>query len=64
MLDLVSQGAPLKVFLVAPACPVDKVTLWERLLFLMSGSDTDEGVAKKQSFAQIGNQTRNSGSEA
>jgi len=27
----VSQGAPLGDFLLAPACPIEKVTLWEGL---------------------------------
>jgi len=42
----VSQGASLGDFLLAPACPIEKVTLWEGFLYLTSGSETDEGVMK------------------
>jgi len=33
----VSQGASLGDFLLAPVCPMEKVTLWEGLLYLTSG---------------------------
>jgi len=38
----VSQGASLGDFLHAPACPIEKVTLWEGFLYLTSGSETNE----------------------
>jgi len=47
----VSQGASLRDFQLAPACPIEKVTLWEGLLYLTSGSETDKGVAKDKVFA-------------
>jgi len=41
------SGVPLLgAFLLAPACPMEKVTLCEGFLYLTSGSETDEGVAK------------------
>ena len=42
-------------FLLAPECPIEKVTLWEGYLYLMLGSETDEGVRKEKVFARIGN---------
>ena len=36
----------------------------EDFLYLMSGSETDEGVAKKEVFVQTRNRTRDSGSQA
>ena len=45
-----SQGASLGDFLLAPACPIEKVTLWEGFLYLTSGSETEEGVAKDKVF--------------
>jgi len=33
----VSQGPPLGDFLIAPACPIEKVTLWAGFLHLMRG---------------------------
>ena len=59
----VSQGASLTDFLLAPACPIEKVTLWEGFLYLMSGSETDEGIAKDEVFARAENRTRGSGSK-
>jgi len=38
----VSQGASLGDFLLAPACPIEKVTLWEGFLYLTSESEIDE----------------------
>lgn len=35
---IVSQGAFLGYFLLAPKCPKEKVTLWEGLLYLMLAS--------------------------
>jgi len=32
-------------FLLAPACPLNKVVIWLDLLYLMLGSETDRGVA-------------------
>jgi len=46
----------LKDFLLAPACPIKKVTLREGFLYFMSGSET-EGVAKEKVFTQIENRT-------
>jgi len=60
----VSQGASLGDFLLAPACPIEKVTLWEGVLYLTSGSKTDEGVAKNKVFARTGNRTQDSESKA
>jgi len=54
----VSQGASLGDFLLAPACSIVKVTLWEGFLYLTSGSETDEGVAKDKGFARAGNRIR------
>ena len=36
----VSQGASLGDFLLASACPVEKVTLWEGFLYLTTDSET------------------------
>ena len=36
-----SQGASLGNFPLAYVCPIEKVTLWEGLLYLMSESETD-----------------------
>ena len=60
----VSQGSSLGDFLLAPACPIEKVTLWEGSLYLTSGSETDEGVAKDKVFARTVNRTQGSGSKA
>jgi len=49
----VSQGASLGDFLLAPACPIEKVTLWVGFLYLMSGYETREGVAKDKAFARL-----------
>jgi len=56
----VSQGASLGDFLLAPPCPVEKVTLWEGFLYLTSGSEADEGVATDKVFVRTGNRTRDS----
>jgi len=50
----VSQGASLEGFLLAPACPIEKVTLWEGFLYLTSRSETD-ATAKDKVFARTGN---------
>jgi len=42
----VFQDTSLGDFLLAPACPIEKVTLWEGFLYLTSGSETDKGVVK------------------
>jgi len=60
----VSQGASLGDFLLAPACPVEKETLWEGFFYLTSGSETDEGAVKDKVFARAGNRTRGSGTRA
>jgi len=49
-----SHGASLVDFLLAPACPIEKVTPWETLLQLTSGFETDEGVAKDKVFDRTG----------
>jgi len=49
----VSQGVSLGDLLLAPMCPIEKVTVLEG--FLMSGTETDEGVEKDKVFAQTGN---------
>jgi len=51
-------------FLLAPTCPIEKVTLPEDFLYLTSESETDEGVAKDKVNARTGNRTRDSGSKA
>jgi len=51
----VSQGASLGDFLLAPACLIEKVSLWVGFLYLTSGSETDEGVAKDKVLARTGN---------
>ena len=55
----VSQGVSLGDLLLAPMCPIEKVTVLEG--FLMSGTETDEGVEKDKVFAQTGNWTRTPG---
>ena len=42
------QGASLGDFLLTPMCPLEKVTLWEGLLYfcLMLGPETNERIAK------------------
>jgi len=35
----ISQRVSLGDFLLAPACPIEEVTLWEGFLCLMSGSE-------------------------
>ena len=46
----ISEGVPLMNFLLTPLCPIEKVTLWVGFLYLTSGSETDEGVAKGKVF--------------
>ena len=50
----VSQSASLGDFLLAPVCPIEKVTLWEDFLYLTLGSETDEGVAKDKVLPEMG----------
>ena len=40
------QGASLGDFLLAPACHIEMVALWEGFLYLTSGSETEKSVAK------------------
>jgi len=61
LISSVSQGASLGDFLLALACPIEEVTLWEGLLYLMSGSETDEGVVKDQVLPELGIETGTSG---
>jgi len=60
----VSQGASLGDFLLAPACSIEKVTLWEGFLYLTPGSETGEGIAKDKVSGEYGNWARDSGSKA
>jgi len=48
----VAQGTSLGDLLLAPACPIEKVVLWEDLLYLTSRSETDRVVAKDKVFAR------------
>ena len=57
----VSQDISLGDFLLAPAFPIEKVTLCVGFLYLTSGSETDESVAKDKVFARAGNRTRDQG---
>ena len=43
----VSQGASLGDFLLAPACPIEKVTPWVDFLYLTLWSESDEDIAKE-----------------
>jgi len=45
----VSQGESLGDFLLAPACPIEKVNLWVSLLYSTSTSETNE-IVKRQGF--------------
>jgi len=56
---LVSQAEPYGDFLLAPACPIEKVVF----LVYTPGSQTDKGFAR-QIFAQTGNRARDSRSKA
>jgi len=56
-------------YLLTPACPKEKATLWaqsrqsslwEGLLYLTSGSKTDEGLSKDKVFAWTGNPVQSS----
>ena len=47
-------GGHLGDFLVTPACPIEKVTLWEGLLYLMLGSETDRVLQKDRIFFKVG----------
>jgi len=38
----VSQGASLGDFLLAPACAIEEVTLWEAFLYVTSGTEADQ----------------------
>ena len=49
-----SKSASLGDSLLAPTSPIEKVTLWEGLLYLTSGSEIDEGVAKDKTFSPNG----------
>jgi len=41
--------------LLAPTCSIEKETLWDGIICLTSGSETDEGIAKDRVFARTGN---------
>ena len=41
-------------FLLAPTRPIENVTLWEGFLYLMSGSEADEGVVKDKVLPEQG----------
>jgi len=46
----VLKGASLGDFLLAPACPIEKISLWA-YLYLTWGFETDKGDAKNKLFA-------------
>jgi len=48
----VSQAASLGDVLLAPACPIEKITLLVNLLCLTSGSETGKAVVKDKVFAR------------
>ena len=60
----VSQGVSVGDFLLALACPIENVTLWQGFFYLTLGSGTDNGVAKEKVFARTGNSTRGFGFKA
>ena len=60
----VFQPAALEDFLLAPVCPIEKVTQWESHHYLMSGSETDEGVAGNKVLDRTRNRTVDLGSKA
>jgi len=60
----VSQGVSSGDFVLAPACPIEKGTLWGGFFYLMSRSETDEGVAKDKASARAETRTLDSGSKA
>ena len=69
ILNKIAEIGPLSLRLSRriSACtcvPVEKVTLWVGFLYLTSGSETGEGVAKDEVFARTGNRTRDSRSRA
>ena len=39
-------------------CPIEKIALWEDILYLKSRSETSKGVVKDKVFAQTVNRTR------
>ena len=60
----VAKGVSLGDFLLAPTCPIEKVTIWEGSLYLTLRSETGEGVVKDKVSAGTGNRTRYLGSKA
>jgi len=46
-----AQDSPLGDFPLAPACPIEKATLWVGFLYLKSESGYDEGVMQDKVFA-------------
>jgi len=52
----VSQDVSLGVFLLAPACPIKEVTLWEGFLYLMSGPKTMKVLQKTKSLPEVGSE--------
>jgi len=54
VLDSVSRAASLGDLLLAPVCPIEKVTLWVSFLCLTSGSEIDEGVTKEKVLPELG----------
>ena len=55
-IGLLSQGlsgASLGGFLLAPACPIEKVTLRVGFLYIMSGSETNESVARDRVLPEL-----------
>jgi len=49
-----SKGASLGDFLLAPTCPIEKVTLWEGFLYLTSGSETEDSAMKDKFLPKLG----------
>ena len=46
----ISQGVSLGDFQLAPACPIEKVTLWVGFLYLTAGIRNRRGCRERQSF--------------
>jgi len=57
------RGAEIGLLSLRLSLYQGKVTLWECFLYLMSGTETDEGVAKDEVFARTENRTRDYGSK-
>jgi len=51
----VFKGASLGDFLLAPVCPIEKVTLWEGFVYLIFGIWNRWRCCERQSFCRTGN---------